>query len=423
VRRDHTQVPFKRYTLHMMWQFIDAKWGDRAESFLAIALAGFMMWPHNVTSILMIIWLVVRLLRDGRSVVKRWRVLLYWSVPALLVCAAWLGHGMSVQGWPEVQLMATWLALGLIVFSTAQVTLFRKSFVWMSLLQGASICLTLAIQYGTDIFMHADLMRSALQDTFGFHPTYLSAAWFGSAMIVALATDFKPTTRVWMTVSLMLFGLTMGGRMPMIAFVICLFATLVAARQWKFSAVLALVLALSTSLIYYGPGSGRLSELVPNHTAHMHQSTQLNSTQIRQGVWHCVYRSALQKPLLGYGVGNTRKALEDCYLAYNNEQYFETEYNSHNQYLHFLLAGGLFIFAGFMGWWIGAIWLGIRRINLLHIGVFSFAALLMLTENYFSRQSGITLIAVLTLTTFSHKQNSTHVSQKGSSKEGFVHPH
>ena len=115
----------------------------------------------------------------------------------------------------------------------------------------------------------------------------------------------------------------------------------------------------------------------------------LTSTQLRLGIWKCSWFSVLDHWLLGVGTGNTREVLEACYRDYQQVEFFDTEFNTHNQYMHFWLTGGVFGFLAFIlffGLIMSKTWKN-KNYDLLYFCLF--VGLIFLTENYFSRQFGM----------------------------------
>jgi O-antigen ligase len=66
-----------------------------------------------------------------------------------------------------------------------------------------------------------------------------------------------------------------------------------------------------------------------------------NSVNIRMAIWNCSLELFKKKPFLGYGAGSPDKYREECYKQYSFYPAFGTDLNSHNQYLEYLLIGGL----------------------------------------------------------------------------------
>jgi len=109
--------------------------------------------------------------------------------------------------------------------------------------------------------------------------------------------------------------------------------------------------------------------------------------------------------LMGVGTGNTRAALDACYERYGQVEFFETEFNSHNQYLHFMLTGGVFSALLFLTFFIWLFIQAIRRKQSTLIAFLLYAGLLLMTENYFSRQSGMMFMAFVMMYLYFDQQS------------------
>ncbi|QJP33765.1 O-antigen ligase family protein [Nonlabens sp. Ci31] len=117
-------------------------------------------------------------------------------------------------------------------------------------------------------------------------------------------------------------------------------------------------------------------------------STELTSTNIRLTIYSCVNKAIPEAGLFGYGIGDTKSILLDCY-SNENEELVRREYNSHNQYLSILLRTGymgLFSFALFI---IFIIVSAYRHKAFITISILLFYLLVMFSENILERENGV----------------------------------
>ena len=98
--------------------------------------------------------------------------------------------------------------------------------------------------------------------------------------------------------------------------------------------------------------------------------------------------------LLGVGVENVQDKLNSCYGKYtyqNFDDFKNTTYNSHNQYLDIILKYGIF---GLVLFFIFLLW-GIKN-NDFNYQIFIFLTLMsLISENIFDRQVGIVFFNLL----------------------------
>lgn len=366
-------------------------WPDRIEQFLLVALSGFVFWPNAISSIALISLVIVRLIRQWRSLPGSRELLLL--VPAFIMVLSWMLHGFASDGVREIQLWPTWLA-AVVYFKTSPFRrFFLQSFTLLSVLQSAVLLFFLAFSdpFAGQGFSHH--VREAIEQTFHVHPTFLSAAWCWAALLLLFEIKRAATLRIAGAALLVIMAAVCAGKMPLLAMAIATAVAIAVNSRWANykkwigigGVVVALGLLLATPTV-----RERLDELT-TLTVNYQEGDLLNSSQLRLGVWSCATKVTHDHWLNGVGPGNTRSTLEACYEHYNQVEFFEGEYNTHNQFLHFWLCAGILGFAAFIMY---CIWLMIHAVRterwtLLTFLVFFF--LIALTENYFSRQFGMML--------------------------------
>ena len=137
------------------------------------------------------------------------------------------------------------------------------------------------------------------------------------------------------------------------------------------------------------------------------------STSIRVGIYKCAIKVIGEEFILGYGIGDSQRALNLCYSNYSNVL-LKNRYNSHNQYLD------IFIKTGFFGFFIFLYFLymnfskACKNENKLMIILLIFYCVLFLTENILIRQSGVILFFfLLSFLSSINKTNSTQIKTNG----------
>ncbi len=115
---------------------------------------------------------------------------------------------------------------------------------------------------------------------------------------------------------------------------------------------------------------------------------EMSSSNIRYTIYKCSFNLFKKEPLLGYGVGDSNNELIKSYKDVSSKLFYD-KYNTHNQYLSFLLRVGLigliFILASFFFLFRKEI----KNSNYLFLMVFCFYLLEMFTENILERQDGV----------------------------------
>jgi O-antigen ligase len=144
------------------------------------------------------------------------------------------------------------------------------------------------------------------------------------------------------------------------------------------------------SIIIFNPKvNERFSELLQVQDANEELA---NSTNIRYSIYQCVTDVIPQAGFFGYGVGDGKNKLVECYQK-DAKFLAENRYNSHNQFL------GLILNVGFLGLFAFAIFLfyhllkAFRKKNYLLIALLLFYSIVMFSENILERENGILFFA------------------------------
>jgi len=115
-----------------------------------------------------------------------------------------------------------------------------------------------------------------------------------------------------------------------------------------------------------------------------------NSTSVRSGIYYCSALLAKDHWLFGLGVGDVQDNLSECYdQKIGAKVYKWKKYNSHNQYMFFLLSSGILGLTTFI---LFIIFL-IRKILVVKSSIIFYflfsTSIVFLTENLLSRSDGI----------------------------------
>ncbi len=128
---------------------------------------------------------------------------------------------------------------------------------------------------------------------------------------------------------------------------------------------------------------------LPEGDYHIKQG-KITSEQIRNGIYYCSMHLAKENWLLGYGIGDVDKELQQCYKTKIKSNVYQVfQFNTHNQYLHFLLSSGIIGLAFFIMSILFPIVLVYKSENYIY-ALFSILIMVsLLTENVLSRHDGI----------------------------------
>ena len=131
------------------------------------------------------------------------------------------------------------------------------------------------------------------------------------------------------------------------------------------------------------------------------------SKETRISRWESTLKIVQRNILWGTGTGSSEKKLVEQYNK-DNLTYSATEkYNTHNQYLDFLLKFGLLGFIIFLFYLYYLLKTAIRNKDFVYVGILIVVLLSFITENIFTRQIGI--VPVLLFISLIHYSSEDHL--------------
>lgn len=132
---------------------------------------------------------------------------------------------------------------------------------------------------------------------------------------------------------------------------------------------------------------------VENHFNAAYDESKWNGTNTRLAIWNCAIEIWKDSPILGTGIGDRTADLKKKYEEKKFWYAFNTNKNTHNQYLDILISMGITGLILFMLlFFIYPIYSFIKQKQSLAIIVFMLLAICLITENMFDRYQGIIFI-------------------------------
>lgn len=320
-------------------------WFDHTEWLLIILMGGFAFWPNGVSTTCIIVLVVVRLIQD-RKLPKPNLHHVHLLIPLLLIVGSWALYGFNPKGLPEIRLLPLMIAAAVYFHSAKTFVLFQKAFIFWSAFQSAFIVLFFAfMQFDSSLSLYQQI-RDTIGEVFHLHPTFLSVAWSWAVLLCAFQLKLNRSFKASIIFTL-LFGIVLtGGKMPMVALFGAGLIMLFLSREVNYRhkiIIAASGLLLFLALLFTPIIGQRFHELTQLKTEFT-EGDLLSSSELRFGIWQCAASSINENFWTGVGVGNSRQTLETCFEKYEQVEFFNGEYNTHNQWMHFWLTGGLFSF-------------------------------------------------------------------------------
>ncbi|GAA0714306.1 hypothetical protein GCM10009430_07290 [Aquimarina litoralis] len=114
----------------------------------------------------------------------------------------------------------------------------------------------------------------------------------------------------------------------------------------------------------------------------------------RYYIYQCNYELFLEKPWLGYGIGDIQYNLNNCYLDNEYFKLYNNEFNSHSNYFFLLLSGGILILGSFLFLIIHNIRHSIRNKDYLFFSFLILFLLVGISESFLVRLNGILFFSI-----------------------------
>jgi len=110
--------------------------------------------------------------------------------------------------------------------------------------------------------------------------------------------------------------------------------------------------------------------------------------------WTAIWQTIEEKPIFGYGTGSEKGMLEKTYSENGLTVSLERMYNTHNQFLFYMLENGILGLILFLAYFIANIIAAIKRKDMLIISFIIGILIIFMFENYMYRSMGYLTIAL-----------------------------
>lgn len=224
------------------------------------------------------------------------------------------------------------------------------------------------------------------------HPIYISmhcsiALFLSTKLYKNELSIFKKIVLFLLQAFMILFLILHAKKGPIAAFLVSIFLYfIIFYKGLNLKIVIPFFLILTVLFFSIPSVKNRFSELIKIEKL---TNENANSTNIRVAVYKNVFQLIKNSPIIGYGIGTHDQALQDNYSRNNQDILLEKYYNSHNQYLSFLLIGGPILLFLFLYFFVNNIKLAILSNNKIFVLLLLFYSIVMLTENILERESGV----------------------------------
>lgn len=388
-------------------------------SILGIFLAAFFLplktsWS-NIGLIILIASTIFSFFMHGfdRGWIKRKQV--YYTTPIILFIPIFLGMFYAPgfeEAWNELSKSVFLLLVPLVVFRRDKPEINLYKYAGIGLVTGVAICVVYLLTLNFYAFSTSDYpFRSLFNYTFtsgnflkplgeDMHTLYL-----GSYFVLALAflafgkMKIPKILRVILAILILMSIVFVSSRIIYFsAFLVC-FLFALEKLSWKaFSiSVAVLLVAVAASFpffqktyVYNKAIEGTVWQLTPNI------GTPIigNTADSRMSRWLVAWELIEEQPLIGYGTGMEDALLMKKYRAYDMQNSIEEGYNSHNQFLGFLINYGMVGTFFLILYFATNSYRSFKWKDLNYISFLIILGTLCLVENYLDRNMGLNFVAL-----------------------------
>ncbi|WP_439131146.1 O-antigen ligase family protein [Polaribacter sp.] len=248
-----------------------------------------------------------------------------------------------------------------------------------------------------DLVKHYPLIIIKDIGKYGIHPIYMAmhcviSIFFSISIFPKIKTKVNRGLLLLVNLILICFLIIYSKKGPIISLVSALFIwSFFKGKNLKKYYFLA-ILIIGILLIAIPKTRNNFLELVKIEEA---TTVNSNSTNIRYSIYKTTFFLIKRSPFIGYGIGDFNDQLINEYRKNNIQILLSREYNSHNQYLSFLLIGGIPLLFSFFYFLYYNISLSIKNKNFLLVIIISFYSIVMLSENILERENGVIFFSFL----------------------------
>ena len=225
------------------------------------------------------------------------------------------------------------------------------------------------------------------------HSIYLSMhIGVGILFLIDLVSKTQKTKMFFKLFFLVLFFVflaILNKRGPIIAMAVVGFVYLirskVKAKPALLVAIIAVAFIITLMFIPKFKDINRFKELVDIEGL---KTNPNSSTALRLSIYSCSIEQAIKSPIVGYGWGDVKTVLEDCYKD-ENPNLLLKNYNTHNQFLSILLSTGIIGLLVFLFYFYFIFKFSNKHKNQLLFFLLLYFGLNMLSENILEREDGV----------------------------------
>lgn len=398
--------------MNLIKTYIDKLW-----YFFIYALALFPILPRGIESVLMISFflssLILYLLADKKEITKTEVIKVIILSTIFILYVVGLLYSENLKEGIKLVIRTLPIVVFPLVFG-----FFRRDKLRSKHIKNVLNLYVLSLFFGL-IFIHFYLFysiniesvpsweyRNAFEALTGVHGTYYSL-WIAFGVLILFfkilktihAKNILLTFLIIFILSYFIYWqIVVGARLPLIITIIFLIASIslkIKKKRFILTGITLLIGIVFGITILKPNYLKKVIELItydfslPKGDYNI-EHKNITSEQIRNGIYYCSVNLIKKSWIYGYGIGDVDDKLQNCYKQEINSNVYQIfNYNTHNQYLHFLLSSGLvglflFLISLFL-----PVYISYQTSNYLYLLLSLLLIISLFTENILSRHDGI----------------------------------
>jgi O-antigen ligase len=355
-------------------------------------------------------------LHEKRRRLNEAKGLLIMPVYFLLLCIGVLYSDNLLAGWQNIERSLVFLFAPLAVATTPVIDLkwwYRAGWlITLNTIVAAAYCTIRDVLwfYANDLplsrFFDWEYTNEHVTDFIGLHPTYFAILVLMAIYMIVFHSSYKSiytwiiniVALLFLVVFIILLGVKSALLILFVFTNVVLLASAVSARRAWLVVVFVLlngamiIAALRIHVIYW--------RFVMAYDSLRNTLSGESLSDYRYLQWKCATRAIAERPIFGWGTGDSRIPLNECYESMNMAELLN--YNAHNLFLETWIKIGI---PGVVAVGLCVFYPLVRSIRLRHYfftSVFLTYFAISMTESIFSVQKGIAMFAMLAAVYLGH---------------------
>ena len=248
--------------------------------------------------------------------------------------------------------------------------------------------------------------------------------WIGFGVLLLLKKIIENKNnikKILLFVSIILFFIywqsIIAARMPFITTIIFLIVYLLKNN----SKIMIYFIILVSGILFFVPRNDAFKkrvERIKNYELNFPKGEystnwqNISTEQVRNGIYYCSYIKIKQSPIYGYGVGDADDQLQECYNCKftDTDTYKMFRYNSHNQFLDFILVSGILGITFIMFFQFKILNFAMKSKNKFYLFFIFYFLINNTFENILNRQDGVMFLSFFNAILFFKLNNKNEKS-------------